>query len=206
MTRGLGSGWLAVLILVALAGCGGGANFQFAPPPSGTFTDASLNGFYAFSLTGTNASGFFSTAGVIQADGHGRITWGTQDINAGTGIFIEEAVKGSYSVGADGRGDAILRTNVTTMTLDFVLISAQHGLIARFDTFASASGTLDRLEFTTIAQSALQGNFAFSVTGVNGFGGNFQAAGALALDAAGTITSGVQDENDGGGVHTEQPL
>ncbi len=206
MRKGLGSGLLGVLVLV-LAGCGGGgANFQFAPPPTGSFSNASFSGFYAFSLAGTNTSGFFSTAGVLQADGSGHITWGTQDINSATNIYIDTAVTGTYSVGADGRGTALLNSNVTTMTMSFVLISPQHGLISRFDSFATASGTIDRQEFATFSQSALQGNFAFSATGVNGSSVVFQAAGALSLDSTGSITAGVQDENDGGGLHTELGL
>lgn len=192
--------------LLALAGCGSGLRVRTAEPATGPFTNASLSGPYAFALSGTNSSGFFTTAGAFQADGNGNITSGVQDVNAATGVFTNLPVVGSYFVGADGRGTAILASQASTMTLGFVLISSQHGLVARFDTFATASGTLDRQDTTAFSVAALQGPFAFGISGVNSIGANIQSAGTFTADGAGRITSGVQDVNDNGATTSNAAL
>src|SRR5512146_2381723 len=138
----------SLFLMLALAACGNGIRIRTADPPTGTFTNASLSGSYAFTLSGTNTSGFFTTAGSFNADGNGNITAGVQDVNAAAGVFPNLPISGSYSVAADGRGIAILNSSVAIMTLDFVLISSQHGLAARFDNNATASGTLDRQDAT----------------------------------------------------------
>jgi len=78
-------GWL-----VALAGCGGSS--AFAPPPVGTFNNASFNGAYAFSFSGTNSLGFFSMAGSLQADGNGHIIAGVEDVNSASGVFTNLSI------------------------------------------------------------------------------------------------------------------
>ena len=68
------------LIFVILSGCGATGMFQGGnPPPSvtGPYTNANLNGSYAFLIRGTNTS-FFSIAGSFQANGAGVITAGTE--------------------------------------------------------------------------------------------------------------------------------
>ncbi|HEV8180808.1 MAG TPA: hypothetical protein VGQ61_00475, partial [Candidatus Angelobacter sp.] len=62
-----------IIVLIAVSGCGGGGHLSF-PTPQGTFTNANLNGMYAFSYTGSDAGGFLAVAGSFQADGNGHIT------------------------------------------------------------------------------------------------------------------------------------
>jgi hypothetical protein len=202
---------LALLILTALstlAGCGGsGSGFtKLAPAPTGSFSNAALNGTYAFSATGTNTFGFFAVAGSLQADGNGHITAGLEDVNSGNGVFTNVPVSGSYSVGADGRGVATLVSSISVIDLDFVLISSQHGLVIRFDSNSAANGTIDRQDSSAFSASALQGAFAFNVSGVDANGGNFQTAGNLLTDGVGSITSGIQDSNDNGVVALSQAV
>lgn len=187
------------ILILTLAGCGGGGGFnpRFAGTPTGSFTNASLSGTYVFSLAGTNIGGFFATAGTFQADGNGNITSGVQDVNASSGVFTQLPVFGSYRVTADGRGTAVLNSQVATMTLDFVLISSQHGLVIRLDSIATASGTLDRQDAPALSALTLQAPFAFNISGVNAAGRNIQSVGAFTGDAAGNLT-GVQDQNNGG--------
>ena len=47
--------------LVIITGCGGGTSLSF-PPPVGSFTNANLSGPFAFSYTGSDASGFLAVA------------------------------------------------------------------------------------------------------------------------------------------------
>src|ERR1700693_3946242 len=72
------------------AACGGG-NGTFTPTPTptpmppGSYSLASLNGIYAFSMSGTdNTSGLsISRIGSFHADGQGDITMAIEDVNDG---------------------------------------------------------------------------------------------------------------------------
>jgi hypothetical protein len=204
-------GLLILLILTALltlAGCGSsGPGFtKPAPAPTGPFSNAALSGTYAFSATGTNTFGFFTVAGSLQADGNGHITAGMEDVNSRNGVFTNVPISGSFSVGADGRGVAILLSSISVIDLDFVLISTQHGLVIRFDSNSAASGSIDRQDSSAFSAGALQGAFAFTVSGVDAGGGNFQTAGNFSADGVGSINSGIQDLNDNGVVALGQTV
>src|SRR6266702_1084720 len=123
--------FIATTLLILLAGCGGGNSVSF-PPPQGGFTNASLNGAYAFSYNGSDAQGFLAVAGSFQADGSGHITSGIEDINSGFGISTNASVTGTYVVRADGRGSATLNSPAGNTTIDFVLVAGGHALVTRF--------------------------------------------------------------------------
>src|SRR4051794_18346468 len=86
---------VAAIALIAIAGCGGGNGVSF-PPPQGSFTNANLNGPFAFSYIGSDAGGFLAVAGSFVADGAGHITSGTQDINSDAAVSPNAAVSGTY--------------------------------------------------------------------------------------------------------------
>src|SRR5215469_1784388 len=122
-----------------LAGCGGGGVSTTNPQNKG-FTNSSLNGTYVFAISGSNAGGFFTIAGTLQANGSGSITGGTEDVNSpGTlaAPLLNVPITGSYSVRSDGRAVASITTtglspNVA-FNIDFVLLSNTSGLVIRFD-------------------------------------------------------------------------
>src|SRR5579864_4883762 len=124
---------VTIVVLIAVSGCGGGSHLSF-PTPQGTFTNANLNGPYAFSYTGSDAGGFLAVAGSFQADGNGHITSGTQDINSGSAVRTNASITGTYTVRADGRGSATLNSPAGNTTIDFVLVAGGHALVTRFDT------------------------------------------------------------------------
>jgi len=208
----------------ALAGCGGSDSQPYNPPvaPPGTaFSDATLDGTYVVAFSGTDISGgyegFFAVAGILTTNGAGEITSGTLDLidpglgsALGTGYtFSRLPVTGSYSVTADGRGSGTISMTINgspvTMGLDFALASASHGLISRFDSGGSGSGTLDAT--SGVAQSALTGSYAFGMDGVDAAAQNYlSTAGAVTLDANGNISSGVQDFSDDGNAANLQAL
>src|SRR5579864_7545812 len=104
-----------VLFLAAIvSGCGSSATFttgQTPPPVTGPYTNANLNGTYAFIIRGPNTS-FFAIAGSFQANGAGMITGGVEDINSpGTAnVANNVAITGTYSVLADGRTTATINS------------------------------------------------------------------------------------------------
>lgn len=195
----------AVFLLVFLVACGGSSP-KATPPPTGGFSNSSLNGTYVFSVTGSDASGLFLTmAGTFVANGSGGITGGTMDLNdAGTGPLLSQVITGGvYSVGVDGRGGfrngggLTLQTAAGTFTFDFVLASSGHGLITEFDSNGTGSGTIDLQSATTLSSS-----YAFNLSGIGtisaGVQNPFATVGAFSLDSNGNITTGLEDFNNNG--------
>jgi hypothetical protein len=189
---------LMLALAVALTGCGSSTSVSFANP-SGSFTNASLNGTYAFSVRGQNTFGFFAIAGSFQANGNGNLILGVLDINSGGGgIHTNVPFTGTYSVRGNGQGTATLVTSLQNFNFDFVIISAQRALMIRFDGNATASGSIDLQSSAAFSNAALGGGFVFNLAGVDAAGNTFSTIGAMATDGAGTISSGVQDLNDNG--------
>src|SRR6478672_1082650 len=196
----------AAIALVTIAGCGG-SSVSF-PPPQGTFTNANLNGPFAFSYTGSDAGGFLAVAGSFVADGSGHITSGTQDINSGAAVITNAAVTGTYVVRADGRGTITLTspTPNSNSTLDFVIVAGGHSLVTRFDNRATGSGTIDQQTTSAFSNAALAGPFALSLSGIDTGGVPLTVGGVFTSDASGNITSGLDDSNDNGLVVTNDPM
>ncbi len=191
---------LLLVLLIVMSSCGGGGSPpKFAPPPTGGFSNASLNGTYAVLFTGNNQFGFFGFAGSFQADGNGNITSGVADINSGGGVFTNVAISGTYKIGADGRGTAALNTSVNPIALDFVLVSGQRALVIRFDSIATASGTIDLQDASAFSSATLQNTFAFGLSGIDTNSNPFAGAGNFSGNNSGGI-SGVADFNDSGSV------
>ena len=187
--------------ILLMAACGSGSG---SPAPNNNgFSNSSLKGTYVLSISGTdvNSAGteaFFAIVGTITADGNGKITGGTVDINdlnlASPGVFTGETVNAStYSISSDGRGTGTLATAAGSFGLAFVLTSSNHGLITRFDGLGSGSGTLDLQG--SASQSSL-GSLAFSLSGVdyNANDSPLGTVGAVTLNSAtGSVTAGIQD-------------
>lgn len=195
----------ATITLIMIAGCGGGSSVNF-PPPQGGFTNANLNGPFAFSYTGSDAGGFLAVGGSFVADGAGHITSGTQDINSGAAVSTNVAVSGTYLVRADGRGTITMNSAAGNSTLDFVIVAGGHALVTRFDNRATGSGTIDQQTASAFSNAALAGSFAFSLSGIDTGGVPMAVGGVFTSDASGTITTGLDDSNDNGLVVTNDPM
>jgi hypothetical protein len=194
--------------LFLAVGCGSGSNL--ATPNNSGYSASNFSGTYVIAVSGTDITSttesYFAVTGTIVADGGGNITGGSVDINdldlASPGVFTAVTVNHStYSVSPDGRGKATLSTANGTFGLDFVLTSNSHGLITRFDTSGTGSGTID------LQGSASQGSLAslaFSLSGVDYTASSTSLAplstvGAVTLNTStGAITSGTEDFNDTG--------
>lgn len=194
------------IALFIVTGCGGGGNSLSFPPPQGTFTNASLSGPFAFSYTGSDGSGFLAVAGSFQADGNGHITSGTQDINSGFAVSTNASITGTYTVRADGRGSATLNSPAGNTTIEFVIVAAGHALVTRFDTSATGSGTIDQQTPSAFSNAALAGSFAFSLSGIDTGSIPLAVAGNFTADAAGNLTTGIDDSNDNGAVTTNHAM
>jgi len=157
------------------------------------FSNASLNGHYAFQFNGIDSQGIFLAAGDFLADGNGHLS-GVEDFN-GQSVQAGAPFTGTYSVGLDGRGSATLSTNDT---LRFVITASGAGTVIEFNAFAQGSGTIVLQDVNAFMNSTLQGEFAFLFAGAGGDGKITTAVGKLNADASGNIFSGAEDVNDGG--------
>jgi hypothetical protein len=194
----------AMAILLLAAGCGSGSHPNIAtPPPGGSFSNSNLNGTYVFSYTGTDAlsgGSFLAIAGTFSANGNGGISGGMIDFDDSAGALPGQTISGgSYNITADGRGRGTLNTSTPfgAITIDFVLSSNSRGSIIQFDGNGSGSGAID-LQVSGVNQSALQGSYAFSFSGVDSASQPLGTVGAFTLDASGNVTAGLQDFNENG--------
>jgi hypothetical protein len=201
--------------LAILAGCGsGGGNPVPQPPPSGSFSNTDLNGFYTFSVAGANVSGVFAMAGTLVACGcsAGTITSGTVDLLDPTGPAVASPIgnNSTYSITPDGRGTARLFIDIggflDEIDLDFVLTSSSHGLVIRFDGNGTGSGSID-LSPADVAQGSLTATpYAFFLSGGDLSNFPLSTVGAFSLNSSGAISTGVEDFNHDGTASTQLVL
>jgi hypothetical protein len=191
---------LSGLLFLAACGSSGSVNNPVAPP-SGGFTNSNLNGTYIFSVSGTDIANEapYAMVGSLTANGSGGLT-GVVDINdeafsvdyspAIAPLADATIANGSYSITADGRGQARFTTSnpvFTSVVLDFVVNSSSSGLVTEFDANGTGSGTID----VQTAGTTPTGAYAFSLSG-----GSAAAVGNFTL-SGGTL-SGLEDFNDDG--------
>jgi hypothetical protein len=164
------------------------------------FSNASIQGPYAFSFGGSNASGPFSIAGIFQADGAGNITNGLEDLNSPGGAFSNVAFTGTYTVGNDGRGSATTTDSQGTSNFHFVILESGQVQIVEFDASENGSGTVVPQVTSSLNLSAIAGDWTFFLAGEGASGEQVVDGGRFSLDSAGNVTQGVEDYNDGGTV------
>lgn len=172
-----------------------------------TYGPASLSGTYAFAYTGDDGSGFFTAAGSFATDGNGNITGGVEDAEdlGGVNSAVPISSGGTYTVSPDGATLINLTANGTPITLEAVLTTNLHGLLIRYDTIATGSGTIDQQ--TAADFGNINGPYVFSLSGADGIGPYPLAFAGKFAASAGTIpnTNAIVDVNDGGDVNGNCP-
>ena len=202
---------LAAIVVVSLCtGCSNGTAVVGPPPPppSGNFSNASLKGQYAFSMSGTELCAGFSSAftrvGSVTADGNGHITGGLEDVNVCTGVFTLQFSNSNYSISADGRGTLHLTNNTGTTNYSITLSSSSQGVIAQTDLNSTASGSFQRQNTAAFSNPAIAGDYVFDVAGINVRLNPESVIGRFTADGAGGINSGLFDSNEAGTPSNQQ--
>jgi hypothetical protein len=202
--------------------CGGG-NSTFTPTPTptptpqGSYSLASLNGTYAFTMSGTdNTRGLsISRIGSFHADGQGNITMAIEDVND-SGSFstfnFTAAPASKYTMSSDGKGvltlshpDAANPSVADIFTFSIVLNSTSSGLLIETDGSSTMSGNF-RLQNIS---SAFATAYAFDFTGVDlGNQTSTSFIGQFTTNGVSGVTGGQMDVDDGAspsGAITLQP-
>jgi hypothetical protein len=114
-------------------------------PKGGPFTEASLSGSYAFSLSGSNAAGTAGRrqdfVGQLAANGMGNVTSSSTDINSFGTTQVGVASIGTYtSIAANGRTTMLLNSPTRNLVLYFV--SPTQLYVLDTDSTNVASGSL----------------------------------------------------------------
>ena len=187
--------------------CSGGGSQPPPPPPKGPFSNASLSGQYAFSMAGSEiaSSGLvvsnpFTRIGTFTADSKGAITAGVEDIHLVTRINRIQFTGGSYTVNADGRGTLSLINSTGTLQFSITLASSSNGFMVAMPTdgLSTASGNFIKQDTTAFSLGGIANNYAFDLSGSDPNGNPESFIGQFHSDGAGSIPTGLSDDNDGG--------
>jgi len=202
--------WILRAVTIALAGymaaCGGSGTNITPPPPTGNFSNASLNGQYAFSMSGVdlNTGAFVARIGSFAADGQGHITTGLEDVldlGSGSAASLVTFSNGTYQIQANGRGLIVL--NVTgggSLQLSASLLSNSQGYLVQTDGLASTSGSLELQTPLQFSANAINGKYVFDFSGLSFAGttpSQISLIGQFGADGNGNVTGGTIDVNDG---------
>jgi hypothetical protein len=150
--------------------------------------------------SGGIASNFFTRIGTFTANGAGAITAGVEDINLVTGFSRLVLTGGTYSINADGRGTLNLTNSSGTLQFSITLTSASGGLMIALpiDGTNTASGSFVKQSAAAFSQAGIANDYAFDISGLDPNGAPESILGHLRADGAGSFTSGIVDDNDGG--------
>lgn len=145
-----------------------------AEKQSGTFSNASLNGAYAFAGVGDTINTLigFNMAGRFNADGSGNISAGNLDqVIDGVASNPSSPVTftGTYTVAGTGRADVTLNTDVGNLHEIFWLVSPTRAFFLNDSNTDVSDGSLSA-QSGSFSSATLNGSYAFNMTGIDGTG------------------------------------
>jgi len=198
------TGLVLATALLAAACSGGGGQPVPPPPPAGNYSNASLNGQYAFTtsgevLTGTTVSSLVRV-GSFSADGQGHITGGVEDVNAEGQVSTAVAITGgTYTVKADGRGFMNLIFGQTSIDFGIVLTSTSDGLLidetSNSSQASTGSGNFTKQTSALFGVTSIAGSYVFDFAGLDAGQQSESLVGQFSV-AGGVINPGSFDDND----------
>jgi hypothetical protein len=172
-----------------------------------TANDSELNGHYAFLFNGFDdaTKSQVRVAGSFTADGKGDITEGIEDQNGPSGSVMNVPLTGTYNIASNNTGALTITTPSGSKTYAVALNSISSGVgqkasFIEFDdttgtTGQRGSGVLRLQDASAFSLSSITGPYAFGFSGQNAAGNREAIVGAFNTDGAGTISSGVADQN-----------
>ena len=166
------------------------------------FSLAALDGPWAFLLDGLDFRMRLSIAGRFESSS-GALSEGSADINNQQTVSLAQAIGGTLTQGANGRGTATLTTPIGALHFAYYSVSSEKLLLVGTDFFPVLSGTALRQTSAPYSNASLFGKYIFGMTAsthprpqkvVRADAGFFQA------DGVDQISEGVLDRNAPSGV------
>jgi hypothetical protein len=199
----------ATALAIVAAACGGGGTSSTPPPPTGNFSNASLKGSYAFSMSGQDGTtgSFLARVGSFTADGNGNITAALEDVNIGGTFRQAVSFTGTYAIQANGKGTLTLNGALGGgLQLSIALNSASRGVMTQTDLAATSSGSFTLQSPSAFSNPGIAGGYAFDVSGAAASNGApVSVIGQAVADGNGNVTGGVFDSNDGNSTGPSGP-
>lgn len=192
-----------IVLACFIAACGGNGSAPPLPPPVGMYSNASLNGQYALSMSGESSANLgipISRVGSFIADGNGNITAAIEDVRDLSGASVLNPISfgtGTYTIQADGRGTIVLGTGLTSLALSVTLTSTTQGLLIQIDGGAASSGSLIKETASAFSAASFNGNYVFDVSGATASSFPLTVTGRITADGSSKLKAGVLDENNG---------
>jgi hypothetical protein len=165
---------------------------------SGTISNASLSGPFAFTVAGNDVTvGPFAAGAVFDADGAGNITSGTEDLNDAGSATPNAPISGTYALDASGRGTLSL-TNATVGTLTFAIYPTLNG-VQMLDTNGSLVVSGAAFPQTgALSNATVQGTYGMNYTAASA-SGELDVVASVNANGTGRLTA-IQDiSNPGAG-------
>ena len=192
---------LALCAAMFAAACSGSGGSNTPPPPPNVgFTNASLNGLYAFEMSGEDLNGgLIARVGSFSANGSGTITAAVEDVNDAGSFSTVQFTGGTYSIGSDGRGTLTLTGGALggALGLNIALRSTKGGVAVQTDGNAASSGSFDLQTASAFSLTAVTGQYSFDLSGQDSSGAPLSIAGEFGANGTGSLTGGTIDVNDG---------
>ncbi|HZQ71128.1 MAG TPA: hypothetical protein VFA68_21565 [Terriglobales bacterium] len=128
-----------------------------------TFTNASLNGPFAFGASGDTTSlfGGIRTAGRFMADGNGGITAGAFDNVTDGNVTLNSAFTGSYTMAATGRAAVTIGSGSQI----YWMVSPTRAFFLTNSSTQLSDGTADAQVGSNFSNASVNGQFAFLMNG-----------------------------------------
>jgi hypothetical protein len=177
--------------------------------PNAIFNPTSLNGSFAFLLSGSGlgGTGKIATAGSFAAGANGLLTAGVLDQNAnGTPATNVTFSNGSYTVASNGRGMATFSTT-PNQTFVFYLSATGSAVFQETDSNMAGDGIFTQQQNApfSLASSTQVSNYALQTAGLSGASLE-TIAGQIAANGSSAIPSGIIDIDTAGTLTAGQAL
>jgi len=159
-----------------------------------TFSNASLNGNFAFILNGSQSGKPWVAAGSFTAS-NGLISNGVQDINGSAGISQALPFDGIYFIDASGIGTATFTSSQGSVNMSFTLNTQGQAVIMSTDSGTVASGNFYPQQSTALTLASLNAPYVFSFSGQDSTGKSLSAIGTFVTNGSSTLTHAEEDLN-----------
>jgi hypothetical protein len=172
---------------------------------TGSFSNASVSGPFAFTLGGADiiSSGPFAAGGVLTSSGAGTVTSGTEDFNDAGVITTNVGLSGNYSMAATGRGTLTITNGAGTF--NFVIYPTSAGvLVMETDLRFVTTGMALQQQSTAFTGASLSGAYGLNFTGVSN-SGELDSIAQFTANGSNSLT-GIIDLNNSGGITFGQAL